>query len=126
MPRKNTVPRALSLRQAQACENGLHPRCRCRCGGTLHGAKRAGAEPPGRAWFAELAADDPHRIPSDQELRDRRNSGSKRRRRVRVERELAKLESVAAKWSEWHGGEKIVSPYLHRRLTKLRGELATL
>ncbi len=30
--------RGLSNRQASACENAKHPRCKCRCGGRLHGA----------------------------------------------------------------------------------------
>lgn len=34
--------RALSERQAASCENAKHPRCRCRCGGALHGRTRHG------------------------------------------------------------------------------------
>ena len=32
-----TYKRALSKAQAVACENAKHPKCRCRCGGALHG-----------------------------------------------------------------------------------------
>lgn len=32
--------RALSVKQAVACERGDGDRCRCRCGGRLHGAYR--------------------------------------------------------------------------------------
>jgi hypothetical protein len=32
--------RALSERQAGACENAKTTRCRCRCGGEFHGATR--------------------------------------------------------------------------------------
>ena len=45
--------RQLTERQAQACENAQHPRCRCRCGGALHGAARVGN-------LRELPRDDPH------------------------------------------------------------------
>ena len=34
-------PRALSARAAWNCEQALEERCCCRCGGKLHGAKRA-------------------------------------------------------------------------------------
>lgn len=44
--------RALSARQAQRCEDAANPRCRCRCGGALHGAHR------GRVESLELS--DPH------------------------------------------------------------------
>lgn len=49
--------KALSARQATRCENARSRRCRCRCGGLLHGKGRftdAGAT-------GLLAADDPHR-----------------------------------------------------------------
>lgn len=41
----------LTERQAARCEIAVHSRCRCRCGGRLHGAQRA---------FEFLAPDDPH------------------------------------------------------------------
>lgn len=44
--------KALSYRQAASCESATKPRCRCRCGGTLHGAKRADPR--------ELPSEDPH------------------------------------------------------------------
>lgn len=40
------------MRQAQACEDAITARCRCRCGGALHGA--------GRGEVVELPAEDPH------------------------------------------------------------------
>lgn len=36
-----TYKRALSNAQAAACENAKHPKCRCRCQGTLHGKGHA-------------------------------------------------------------------------------------
>jgi len=33
--------RALSARQAVTCEQATGPRCKCRCGGLLHGKGRA-------------------------------------------------------------------------------------
>ena len=44
--------RALSERQASACENAENPRCRCRCGGLLHGARRG--------LVTNLPPSDPH------------------------------------------------------------------
>ena len=35
--------RALTARQATNCENAKSPRCRCRCGGVLHGKERFGS-----------------------------------------------------------------------------------
>lgn len=59
--------KGLSAKQAQACEEALNPRCRCRCGGALHGAKRKGYE-DGRAFYETLPEDDPHHIkPEDDE-----------------------------------------------------------
>lgn len=49
--------RTLSLRQAQRCETSDHSRCRCRCGGALHGVKRGLDE----SFFFSLPEDDPHR-----------------------------------------------------------------
>jgi hypothetical protein len=48
--------RPLSARQATACENATGNRCRCRCGGLLHGARRfTSAEDVGA-----IRRDDPH------------------------------------------------------------------
>lgn len=33
--------KTLSARQAQSCEDAKRPKCVCRCGGRLHGAKRS-------------------------------------------------------------------------------------
>jgi hypothetical protein len=46
----------LSMRAAQRCETAKNGRCRCRCGGLLHGAGRASDQ----AFFEGLPADDPH------------------------------------------------------------------
>ena len=48
--------RKLSMRGARCCEMAANSRCRCRCGGALHGAARGTDE----AYFAALPADDPH------------------------------------------------------------------
>jgi hypothetical protein len=47
--------RAMSVRQAVSCETATSKRCRCRCGGALHGAARIGAVAP-----ECLPDDDPH------------------------------------------------------------------
>lgn len=36
------MKKPLSARQAAACEGAKNPRCRCRCGGTLHGSAHKG------------------------------------------------------------------------------------
>jgi hypothetical protein len=45
--------RPLTDRQANACEHAKSKRCRCRCGGALHGSARVGDR-------SQLPADDPH------------------------------------------------------------------
>ena len=53
----------LSMRAAQRCETAKTPRCKCRCGGALHGAARNMIE-EGRQgdpkFFENLPRDDPH------------------------------------------------------------------
>ncbi len=46
--------RALSKFQASRCEHATTPTCRCRCGGTYHGASRA-------ENVSTLSPGDPHR-----------------------------------------------------------------
>lgn len=53
--------RRLSLARAVACEQGIRRRCRCRCGGRLHNAKRFG-ETPSAGHFLRLPPDDPHAV----------------------------------------------------------------
>lgn len=55
--------RALSERQAGACEHAKTPasECECRCGGKLHGSARVQS----REEFERLPADDPHRLPPE-------------------------------------------------------------
>lgn len=89
--------RRLSQKQAQACENALTPRCRCRCGGQLHGAKRGGEEVPPREWFEELAPDDPHRITTEEERDARRRVATMLRQTRAV---LRKLEHDRARLLE--------------------------
>ena len=49
--------RGLTARQATACEHATTARCRCRCGGALHGAGRF-ADPD--EAYRVLDDDDPH------------------------------------------------------------------
>jgi hypothetical protein len=51
--------RQLSLRQAWNCETAREDRCRCRCGGLLHGARRAQRSNE----LHQLPAGDPHHVP---------------------------------------------------------------
>jgi hypothetical protein len=48
--------RTLSLRQALRCETATCKRCKCRCGGTLHGALRGKDD----NFVEQLPKDDPH------------------------------------------------------------------
>ena len=48
--------RRLSMSAARRCELARTAKCKCRCGGLLHGKMRA--EDP--AFFAALPKDDPH------------------------------------------------------------------
>ena len=56
--------RSLTQRQAVLCETARTPRCRCRCGGALHGAYRS--EPAGLQDILEyvvgLPEEDPHYV----------------------------------------------------------------
>jgi hypothetical protein len=46
----------LSMRSAQRCETAQTKRCKCRCGGLLHGAKRG----QDAGFFKSLPLTDPH------------------------------------------------------------------
>ena len=59
--------RALSVRQASRCETALEDKCRCRCRGRFHGARRVLDADPAR--FSELPSNDPHHIPTEAEKR---------------------------------------------------------
>jgi hypothetical protein len=50
------APQLISRKRAFECENAIEKRCRCRCGGKLHGAKRTGL-------FDRLSPSDPHYVP---------------------------------------------------------------
>jgi hypothetical protein len=52
----------LNETQARNCEEALHPTCKCRCNGALHGVKRGGKNPP-REWYEQLPLEDPHFVP---------------------------------------------------------------
>ncbi len=55
--------RPLTEKQARSCENAKKKRCRCRCGGALHGAGRLLATAP--RWKFELLPElDPRRLGS--------------------------------------------------------------
>lgn len=74
--------RPLNERQARRCEEAHHPRCRCRCGGILHGATRGGVDAPAD-YYEQLGDDDPHRIETEEVKAQRRAAYAVRRRRER-------------------------------------------
>ena len=51
--------RRLSERQVKVCETADKPRCRCRCGGAYHGAKRSDLP----EYYEGLPEQDPHNLP---------------------------------------------------------------
>lgn len=64
----------LSLRQAATCETAKHPRCRCRCQGLAHGRSVVDAvafDEITRNFFEGLEQDDPHRISTKEERKNR-------------------------------------------------------
>ena len=78
--------KALSQRQALACEMALHRSCRCRCGGKLHGAGRSTAGVlTDRSFFEALPVDDPHHLRTAKEecaRRKLRRADAKEARRL--------------------------------------------
>lgn len=67
--------KALSLKQADKCEYAREPVCKCRCGGSMHGAKRG----TGKDFFDLLPLDDPHHIPSKERKKRERDAAVARR-----------------------------------------------
>ncbi len=57
----------LSLRAAQRCETAKTARCRCRCGGLLHGTARG----QDAEFFKGLPKDDPHHAQPKRERKKR-------------------------------------------------------
>ncbi len=53
--------RELSVRQVRRCENAKSKRCRCRCGGKLHGVARIPLDAP-RDAFEDLPQGDAHKL----------------------------------------------------------------
>lgn len=91
--------RALSLRQAASCEQALHPKCRCRCHGTYHGTGRAAfSADRGRSFFEALPDDDPHRLPTEEEVAERRCE----RRRARVDAQEAEAAADRERFRKWN------------------------
>lgn len=123
--------RALSLRAAQNCENALKPRCHCRCGGKLHGAKRLGDAAPGRDQFEQLPADDPHHLPTPAEIAHaraatREHYKAKRRKKRELSKRLREATHDVNRWRAWSGPEAPLPQSLTNRLASLEAELAQL
>ncbi len=76
--------RALTFSQARRCERALTPRCKCRCGGALHGAGRVGPEAQRQA-YEQLPADDPHHVVSDEERRQAAEAAAVEEARQKLE-----------------------------------------
>lgn len=81
----------LTTTQVTRCEQGKHTRCRCRCGGTLHGTKRSLM----RDFFEELSDDDPHKLPKkSRQLPLPPPCWSQRMTYVTIDRESATTEDL--------------------------------
>ena len=128
--------RDLSFAQAASCENAKHPRCKCRCGGAAHGARRAGQEPqedwvevkdpehpeetllvPPRNFFEELPADDPHHLPTEEEVKTLRPRWRKELKAKELARERAR--AWAADTYNPEQWEKVIQD-LTARIAELR------
>ena len=76
--------KALSLRQVSNCEHAREKRCKCRCGGALHGIKRG----DGEEFFTCLPENDPHYIVSKavkkQRAAQQRRDAAERRYRALI------------------------------------------
>lgn len=59
--------RRLSIRQVVRCETAKTRRCRCRCGGLLHGAGRL-TDPDDHAALEHLDELDPHKPGAPRQL----------------------------------------------------------
>lgn len=122
--------RALSLRAAQNCENALKPRCHCRCGGQLHGARRLerdGATLPEREDFEQLPADDPHHLPTEAERKAKREAAKSRaaKRRALLRRlEVANLD--VKHWRAWSGPNAPLPQRLTNELAEVQAALQTM
>jgi len=57
----------LSLSRAKSCETATTGKCRCRCGGLLHGMKRGDDS----AFFEGLPREDPHHARRKRERKPR-------------------------------------------------------
>jgi hypothetical protein len=87
--------RALSERQAGACENAKTGRCACRCGGAYHGASRA-------ADVTQLPEGDPH-LPTPVRKRSEDELAAKREaKRLADAREIQGLLQDL-----WHTGRLV-------------------
>lgn len=125
-----TKVRALSLAQARACENAVHPHCDCRCGGAAHGKGRArtdsGEQIPEdqipRDFFEGLPPDDPHRLPNPAELRARRKRLQERRKLVK---QLEQARRAFARWGgQPHTGDgESFGDYWQREVQKAEARL---
>jgi hypothetical protein len=62
------MAKRLSESQARRCEEARTARCRCRCGGLMHGAKRIPADAP-RGAYEALPPDDPHQVAPERQRR---------------------------------------------------------
>jgi len=89
--------RALSVRQATSCETAQTKRCRCRCGGLLHGANRVRALIP-----ATLDDDDPHYAETPAE----RRLNLKLRQGLARDADAIPAELPGQEPFEWFGSEE--------------------
>lgn len=96
--------RELTYTQAARCETAKDPVCHCRCKGQFHGrGVNAGDGKPielNRAYFEALPDGDPHKLPTDEEQRARKQA-SRERSRVKAG------QKKAAKWAEQYGESAI-------------------
>jgi hypothetical protein len=82
--------KALSEAQAQKCEDAREEVCHCRCGGAAHGRKAGG----GKAYFQGLPPDDPHHLPTDEEIKAGIKARLEEKRRLKAEADKRKWDYI--------------------------------
>ncbi len=90
--------RALTFSQARRCEQALAGRCKCRCRGALHGARRVDPEAQPQA-YEQLPADDPHHVVSEEERRQAAEAAAVEEARQKLEAWLGRPVTAADAWA---------------------------
>jgi len=95
--------KALSQRMANECENAKNPTCHCRCGGMLHGARRAPTNTSGDTapqWFEQLPETAPHFVPSKKRAKELAKERKRAKKKAEREARWAAIQKRMAEQTE--------------------------